>query len=54
MLCELQEQALRIEHLANAQQEVLQDVHPAVEQIQSDVQDVATAVSEQTRAADRA
>jgi hypothetical protein len=49
MLRELQEQDQGIELLANAGHDLLQDVHPAIEQIRSDVEDVMTAVSEQTR-----
>jgi hypothetical protein len=54
MLRELQERDQRIELLANAGHDLLQDVHPAIEQIRSDVEDLMTAVSEQTRAVGRA
>ena len=46
MLRELQDQTRRIEHLAKAEHELLQEVHPTVEQFQSDIEDVTTAVSE--------
>jgi len=45
MLRELQEQAQRIERLSKDEHELLQELHPTVEQIQSDVADVTTAVS---------
>jgi hypothetical protein len=46
MLRELQGQTRRIEHLSKAEHELLQEVHPTVEQFQSDIEDVTTAVSE--------
>jgi hypothetical protein len=49
MLRELQQQAQRIEHLSKAEHELLRELHPAVEQIQSDIEDVTTVVSEQAR-----
>ena len=54
MLRELQEQGQRIELHANAGHDLLQGVHAAVKQIRSDVEDVMTTVSEQTRAVGRA
>lgn len=53
MLRELQEQAQRIERLSKAEHELLQELHPAVEQMRSDIEEVTTAVSEQARGADR-
>ena len=49
MLRELQEQAQRIERLSKDEHELLQELHPTVEQIQSDVADVTTAVSRTDR-----
>jgi len=45
MLEELQEVATRIEKLAKAEHDMLQEVHPAVEKIKESVKDVAAAVS---------
>ena len=48
MLRELHQQAQRIERVAKAEHDLLREVHPAVEQIQSNMEEVATAVSDNT------
>ena len=45
MLCELQEQAQRIEKLSKAEHDLLRELHPAVEDMQSDIEQVASVVS---------
>ena len=45
MLCALQKQAQRIERLSKAEHDLLRELHPAVEEIQSDIEEVASAVS---------
>ena len=49
MLRELQEQAQRIEYLSKAEHDLLRDLHPAVEEIQSNIEEVTTAVADQIR-----
>jgi hypothetical protein len=46
---ELQEQAQRIEHLSKAEHDLLRELHPAVEEIQSNIEEVTTAVTDQMR-----
>jgi tRNA U34 5-carboxymethylaminomethyl modifying enzyme MnmG/GidA len=49
MLRKLQKQAQRIEHLSKAEHDLLRELHPAVEEIQSNIEEVTTAVAEQMR-----
>lgn len=44
MLIELQAQAKRLERLSKAEHDLLRELHPAVEEMQSDIEDVASAV----------
>lgn len=46
MLTELHEQGRRIEKLSKAEHDLIQEVHPKVEEISKDVGRVATAVAE--------
>jgi hypothetical protein len=46
MLVELHEQGQRIEHLSRAEHELLRDLHPTVENIQSGMEEVATAIAD--------
>ena len=45
MLRELHEMTQRIEQLSKAEHDLIREVHPQVEKIKQDVEDVATAVS---------
>jgi len=48
MLWEVQEQAKRIERVSKAEHDLLRELHPTVQGIQSDIEEMASAVAEKT------